>query len=136
MANKETYIQSLNRLKREYWEKEFEDKYPNGVYSLQIRHGASGYGDKDEPIMSIQLRWGKKHSNFYYKYATSFTVSNYIDPGAFRGIIKKGITVIKGINNSFKYTYNYNTLEKLLTKCTKENVSKKQIEVYLEQLKK
>ena len=121
-----TYIQELELKKRAYHRSKHSEKYPNGVFSLQIRYGKYGYGKSggDEERI-VQLRWGIKRSNFYYS-STSFTVKKFNDD----------ISVVKGINNSFKYVYNYSDIDSLIRKCKRAKVEQDLIDAYVSEFNK
>lgn len=118
-----TFIQQKEQEKKEYHKKQFQLKYPLGCFSLQIRYGRYGFGLKSEKIISSrQIRWGtKKYSTYYYE--RSFN-------------IQKNLAIQQGINNSFRYTYNYSSLQKLITKCNKEKIPQEQIEKFTDTYKR
>ena len=125
MLSKITYIQELKQKQIEYHKTKHKEKYPNGVFSLQIRYGKYGHDKKDEAKQrSIQLRWGTKSSPQYYS-CESFTVEQ----------IGSEIKVIKYISNSFEYTYNFSDVENLLRRCDKEHVDTDIVDVYIRELK-
>lgn len=121
VEKKLTYIQELERKKAEYHEQKHKEKYPDGVFSVQIRYGSHGFDDKDAGLeKSIQLRWGIKSGPQHY--AKSFVV----------GRTREGeIYFDSYINNSFQYTYNYPTMEKLLAKCKRECVAQELVDAFL-----
>jgi len=117
VAKKLTYIQQLEAKKRKYHKAKHKKKYPNGVFSIQIRYGDHGWSHKAPGIENrIQLRWGIKRNTQCY--GTSFAVVK----------TKDGV--------AFDYTYNYNNLNSLLRKCEREGVDPKLVNAYLEELKK
>jgi hypothetical protein len=116
-----SYIQELEAKKREYHNQEFKKKYPNGCFSIQIRYGKYGFDAVKGKERRIQLRWGIKTNSTHY-----WTKSFYVDENG----------NIETINNSFKYTWNYDNLKDLLKKCIKENVDKKLISLYKKELEK
>lgn len=113
-----TDIQELELRKRKIHEKKFKEKYPNGCFSIQIRYGRYGWKkpSPENEEKHIQLRWGIKKDSTQYWF-NSFTID-------------KNLKIVS-INNSFGNVKNYNTLEKLIEKCKKENINQKQIDLYI-----
>ena len=121
--NKLTFIQQKKQEMKEYHKKQFQLKYPLGCFSLQMRYGEYGWGLKSkEPIQSKQIRWGTKKYTGYY-YGRSFN-------------IQENLKIQEGIGNSFQYTYNYSSLQELITKCNKEKIPQKQIEKFIDTYKR
>lgn len=119
-----TYVQQKQQEIKEYHQKLFQKKYPLGCFSLQMKYGKYGYGLKSkEKIHSIQIRWGVK------KYSTLYCCKKSFN-------IQEELAIQEGINNSSKYTYNYPSLQKLITKCNKEKVPQKQIEKFIDTYKR
>ena len=122
-----THIQQIEREKRIYHAQNWEKQYLNGCFSLQIRYGAYGFGKRGNSPRHIQIRWGTKKVRDQGTFTPAYWTKSFA--------VKDDLT-IEPIDNSFKYTYNYNTLEKLLKKCEKEQVPKEMINKYITTLKK
>ena len=125
-TKKLTYIQKLELKKRKYHEARRKSKYPNGIFSIQIRYGPYGWHSKKDNVeRHVGLRWGIKRSNYYY--GRSFELFRAED----------GKIVIRDhINNSFKYTYNYPDLDSLLRKCKRAEVDQDLVDTYIKELEK
>jgi hypothetical protein len=121
-----TYVQKLEEMKRKYHEEQHKSRYPNGVFSIQIRYGMFGWKKPtpEHEEKHVQLRWGVRISPQHW--GTNFCIGKNVN----------GELITRRINNSFDNTYNYNNLDALLRKCDRENVDQPLIDAYTNELKK
>ena|ERR1039457_1137042 len=113
-----TPIQKLEQKKKLIHRKNFQKKYPNGCFSLQIRYGQYGFSSRPDPIRRVELRWGTKTDSTQY-FHKSFRIQANRE--------------VSTINNSFDYVYNFSSFGELMQKCKRENVPEELIIQYTQE---
>jgi len=104
----------LIREHRQGLDKRFVEKYPNGLFTVQLRYGKYGYDKKTGSIATI--------------YGIHYNVKRRTSWCSYRGISvefdkrKDTIHVETSQNNSFGYCYHADSFDKCIALATKHNL--------------